>query len=585
MTAAEEKDPHIRSKTTDSEVRLVVDDELLQGKDLINVFIKTIKALRLYPADNPAVLGLKDQLFRRFQNYLEMYNSFALEIGEYDFSFKGKIVYEDQELKGSLPFLFFKDGLRELRFMEGIEEWEITGLTDIIIQRDNINEFEDDLITLIWEKDFIHISYIATDSFLEETPVLIPETQEEFRKGVNYEPMPASSHGDFEGEATGGAFDLDWEFYGKREEPAAGASGVYSLTMEELHSLHKEVEGELNPNFIFQVADILFEILGFEQDPEAYEDALGVLQKLLDALLADGEFQRASDFLNRVYILLNTYQLKDWQIQNIQHFLENLGDAKHIQRIGMILEKGTDLPLKDISAYLLLLKPNAVPGLIKILGDLNHSKGRRMLCDVVCEIGKTKSDFITQLMDDPRWYLVRNLAYILGRIGQESSMPYIQKAYAHPESRVRREAVQAAGLIGGPRAIALLTKALKDQDLRIRSMAGINLARVGKKTSLPLLLEVIQAKDFLKKDPYEVKAFFEAVGSIGSNEAIRPLQQILEHKVWFVGGVKDEVRLGAACALALIGTSEAKNVLQSGADSREDSIRQACLEARRRYGV
>jgi len=58
-------------------------------------------------------------------------------------------------LKGSLPFLFFKDGMRELRFMEGIEEWEIKGLTGIIIQRDNINEFEDDLITLIWEKDLI----------------------------------------------------------------------------------------------------------------------------------------------------------------------------------------------------------------------------------------------------------------------------------------------------------------------------------------------------------------------------------------------------------------------------------------------
>ncbi|MBU1207423.1 MAG: HEAT repeat domain-containing protein [Proteobacteria bacterium] len=262
-------------------------------------------------------------------------------------------------MQGSLPFLFFKDGMRELRFMEGIEEWEIKGLADIIIQRDNINEFEDDLITLIWEKDFIHISYLATDQFLEETPVLIPET----------------------------------------------------------------------------------------------------------------------------------------------------------------------------------------------------------------------------------WYLVRNLVYILGRIGQEASMPYIQKSYNHSESRVRREAVQAAGLIGGPRATALLTRALKDQDLRIRSMAGISLARVGKKASLPALLEVIQTKDFSKRDPYEVKAFFEAVGSVGSNEAVQPLQQILEHKGWFGGEVKDKVRLGAACSLALIGTPEAKAVLQSGANSREESIRQACLEAKRRYGV
>ena len=244
-----------------------------------------------------------------------------------------------------------------------------------------------------------------------------------------------------------------------------------------------------------------------------------------------------------------------------------------------------DLRLPEVNAYLLLLKPNAVPGLIKVLGDLTNSKSRRMLCDVVCELGKTRIDFITPFMDDPRWYLIRNLVYILGRIGQEPSMPYILKAYNLSEPRVQREAVQAAGLIGGPRASALLTRALKNQDLRIRSMAGINLARVGKKAGLPALLEVIQAKDFSKRDPYEIKAFFEAVGSVGSNEAIRPLQQILEQKGWFGGGVKDEVRLGAALSLALIGTPEAKAVLQSGANARDESIRQSCLEAKRRYGV
>jgi hypothetical protein len=210
MTAEEKKDSLVNSETVGSEVRMV-DEEFLQAKDLINTFIKTIKSFRLYPADNPTLVGMQEQLFRRFQTYLEMYNFFALEIGEYDFSFKGKIVYEDRELKGSLPFLFFKDGLRELRFMEGLEEDELKGLTDIIIQRDNINEFEDDLITLIWEKDFIHISYLATDQFLEETPVVIPETREDFRQGVNSEPMPVSARGDFEEEAAGGGFAFGWD--------------------------------------------------------------------------------------------------------------------------------------------------------------------------------------------------------------------------------------------------------------------------------------------------------------------------------------------------------------------------------------
>jgi len=584
MTSENEKNLPVGSQTTGSEVR-AVDEEPQQAKDLVNAFIKTIKAFRLYPADNPTLRGMQEQLFKRIQLFLEMYNSFALEIGEYDFSFRGKPVYEDRDLKGSLPFLFFKDGLRELRFMEGIEEWELKGFNEIVLQRDNINEFEDDLITLIWEKDFIHISYAAIDPFVEESPVLIPVTTDQFRKNVNSDPMPESARGDFQEGGAGGEFEFDRTFFDKGKDPVSGGAAVYFLTPTEMEGLRKEVEGELHPNFVFQVVDIILEIMGLEKDPEPYQDTLRTLQKLLDALLNTGEFGRARDLLNRVHIILKTYQLAEWQVEAIRQFVEILGDPEHTQRVGSILEKGTDLRLEDVSAYLLLLDSKAIPGLVKVLGDLSNSKGRRMLCDVICELAKAKPESLTPFMDDPRWYLVRNLAYIFGRIGSESSLPQLQRAYNHNEPRVRREVVQAAGLIGGPRAMALLTKSLKDPDLRIRSMASINLARVGKKASLPALLEAIQAKDFPKRDPSEVKAFFDAVGSVGSNEALRPLQQILEQKGWFSGGVKDEVRLAAACSLSLIGSPEAKAILQAGAGSREESVRRACLEAKRRFGI
>ena len=81
-----------------------------------------------------------------------------------------------------------------------------------------------------------------------------------------------------------------------------------------------------------------------------------------------------------------------------------MGDAEHTQRVGAILEKGSDLRLEEVSAYLLLLDPKAVPGLVKVLGDLSNSKGRRMLCDVICELAKGKPESLSPFMDDPRWY-------------------------------------------------------------------------------------------------------------------------------------------------------------------------------------
>ena len=100
-----------------------------------------------------------------------------------------------------------------------------------------------------------------------------------------------------------------------------------------------------------------------------------------------------------------------------------------------------------------------------------------MICDALSEIGKNAPELFTPFIDDPRWYLVRNITYILGRIGKEESLTHIQKAFSHEEVRVRREAIQALGLIGGPKAIGLLVRSLTDEDARIRSIAALNLGQ------------------------------------------------------------------------------------------------------------
>jgi HEAT repeat protein len=557
-----------------------LDEAVDQAKDLINTFVKTIKAFRLYPPENPTLVGFIDQVYRKFQLFLNKYHYFILKIGENKLSFREVTLYENPDLKTSLAFQLYKDGLRELRFMEGLEEGEVDGLIDIMKRSDSINKMEDDLVTLMWEKDFIHISYLATDEYLEEMPAIIPANIEQFRANLTFEPPPQSEMGDI-GEETDGA-EVDYYEIMKRVEspPLVGVDrSVYFLTPDELEGLRKEVELETAPSFVFIVIDILFEILALEKSPQPYQETTGALQKLLDALITLGEFQKASELLTRVNIILNTYELKDWQVDAIRQLSDKAGEPQRIEKIGKILDKGEEIRLEEVSNYLTLLKPNSIQPLIKVLGELNNSKARRMLCEVLIEIGKGNMELIIPFIDDHRWFLVRNIAYILGRMGKESALPTIQKALNHEEARVRREAIQALGIIVSSKAFDLLGKALNDQDDRNRSMAALNLARVGKKASLPALLEVVQAKDFSKRDSAEIKAFFDAIGMVGSNDAIKPLEKLLEQKSWFGMGKKDEIRLRAASALALIGTAEARSTLEAGRNSKDENIRQACLQA------
>ena len=148
------------------------------------------------------------------------------------------------------------------------------------------------------------------------------------------------------------------------------------------------------PHVLFNIIDILFEIMALEKRPEPYQDAVNVLSKLLDALLTLGEFQKATDLLSRIYIILKTYDLQDWQVKAIQQLAESAGDPQRIERIGKVLERREGVRLDEVSAYLKLLKPNSLQPLMKILGDLTNPKARRTVCDAICEIGKNSMDQI-----------------------------------------------------------------------------------------------------------------------------------------------------------------------------------------------
>ena len=558
------------------------DEEFIVARDSTSAFVKAIKAFRFYPPDNPALKGFREQVLKKFQFFLNKYQSFVIHVAEYDLSYKGKILYENRDVKTSLAFLLYKDGLREIRFMKGLEEWEVQGIIDIIKQSDNINQLEDDIVTLMWEKDFEHISHLATDEFLEETPVIVPDNIDQFRKNLVFKPLAHHVEVDPAEEGSEEGVDLDEILSRAIEEPAPFVSdrSVYFLTSDEVEGLRKDVEAEIDPTFVFNIMDILFEILALEKEPEPYQDGVNTLIKTLDAFLTLGEFTKATELLQRVNIILKTYDLQDWQIESIRKIIVEAGDEVRIDRIGKVLER-EEVRLEDVNAYLSLLQKNSITPLIKLLGELKNSKARRVFCDALSEIGKNAVELITPFIDDRRWFLVRNITYILGRIGKEQSFPYILKAFNHEEIRVRREAIQALGLIGGSKAVGLLVKAVTDNDVRIRCMAAINLGKVGKEAGLIPLLEVVQSKDFYKRQPVEIKAFFNAIGMSGSNEAVPVLQQLLERKSWFGRGTTDEIRIGAANAMAMIGTPDAKILLEEGKNSKDDSIRDACIQALR----
>jgi len=136
---------------------------------------------------------------------------------------------------------------------------------------DLLNRMEDDLVTLLWEKDFSHITFTAVDEFLEGAPPC-SATEEDLIKGSEYKGSLEDGLQEKVGRLN--PFSSRARRVGSGDQPRSGQSLVQAcqLTPEERETIDREARQEEQPDYIFTLINNLIEILlHLGEDVDAYE--------------------------------------------------------------------------------------------------------------------------------------------------------------------------------------------------------------------------------------------------------------------------------------------------------------------------
>jgi hypothetical protein len=573
---AEEREEE-RGGTPEDSSAFGQEDQLVWARDLTNHFVKTLSAYQTKLVDSRALETLQDQLMDKFRFVLEKVDSVTWDIAEYEIYYKDEIVYENTDAKSSLACHFYREGLEQIRFSRGLQEWEVVDFMEVISRAGVLNPMEDDLVTLLSERDFQHIHCVAAEYQSGRSPSEFPENVADFRKALNVEPMPSYQRMELIRE-----HGLDPGFPHQRLEGDGlrVSADQVRVQPEEMEALRERMDVETQPEFRFHAIGTLFDVMSLEGEVQGFESIVSFLYRIIESLLGRGDFTQAGQILRQLYIFLNSRELQEWQYKLIKKVIIEAGESGRIEVIGNILKRNEFSDIKGALDYFLLLQRNSIPHLCELLGNLTSSKPRRIICDALSKVGRNSIEQMTPFLEDDRWYLVRNIVYILGRIGRKEAVPFIGKALQHQDMRVRREAIQALGLIGGPEAMKYMIRSLEDRDIKIRGIAALNLGRMGEEALDPLM-ERMGSKEFFKKDVAEIRSYFKAIGMIRSDHAIPLLYSLLERRKWFGRAKADEIRACAIETLVRIGTQEAREVLQLGTESKDEPLREACSRALR----
>jgi len=131
--------------------------------------------------------------------------------------------------------------------------------------------------------------------------------------------------------------------------------------------------------------------------------------------------------------------------------------------------------------------------LIELLGSEENRGRRRGLIAMVVEVSRDDPARVVAHLDDPRWYLIRNLAIVLSRCRHPDVIHHVLPLANHLEPRVRREALRAIYALARHTDLGPFIDGLADPDESVRTVATTILRNCDNEGLVPALEELLSS--------------------------------------------------------------------------------------------
>jgi len=323
-----------------------------------------------------------------------------------------------------------------------------------------------------------------------------------------------------------------------------------AISDEELEQFLEEARRIDNAGSIRETVKTLVDVLNNTTDEkelkEVAETVLGLLSSLVD--------HREYALFREICSHLKMIAAKADPIRSgvINDLLESLVAGPTLDTLLAALWEGRESPAEqEIQASLDVLADKLVGPLVDVLRTEPRAGMRGMICDVLVRIGQHHVDDLGSFANQAPWYLVRNIANILGRMRSPQGVSYLTSLVYHQDTRVRAQTVDALASIATEEAQIRLASFLNDPELSIRLRALRSLDARGMASGLPALLAVLAMRDPLNRQFAIRQHAIEAVTRLGAKEALPALKKLAGARLAF-GRRGRELRRLARMAVAAI---------------------------------
>jgi hypothetical protein len=540
--------------------------------DLLKAFVKAVRAHQLYLPNNPMHARSLEAVRDAFAAMWQHTDELDLQIVETQLKWEGRVVLDEGErTSDNMAWLLYKDGIRELKMLKGFEEEELGIFFNLLQAVRKATDEDDDLLTLMWEREFANLQYRYVDLTAESGPgVESMERAEQKEKILS----PAQVEAGLESTTSSLAKLDDFD------------STLYFLDDREVEYLQQEVKREFSTDLRPAVIASLLDTFETQKDPTVREEICGLLDYFLLILLSTAQYRNAAYLLREASVTANRApDVLEPQKQRLTQLGELMSDPKPL---GQLLQALEDSPLRapqmELDEMFGILQPRALETILGWIRRSNNPQLKMLLEVAATRLAASHSAELIRLIGSDDEAVVTEAIRRAAALKSPAAVPALGKMLTVGEADMRVAAVTALTEIGSPGAMQMLERALTDDDREVRIVAVRALGSRNARAALPRIEAAIKGKDLRDSNLTEKMAFFEAFGLLSGDAGITLLDGIL-HAKGFMGKRDDsEFRACAAMALGKINSPKAMDCLNRATGEKDVIVRNAVSRAIRGGG-
>lgn len=541
--------------------------------DLLKAFVKAFRATQMYLPNNPMHARSIDAVREAFSHLWQHTDELILQVIETRLEWEGRVVLDEGErTSDNVAWLLYKDGIRELTMLKGFELEELSVLFNLLQRVRKATDDDDDLLTLMWEREFVTLQYRYVDLTQEGGPgVESMERQEQKEKILS----PAQAEAGLESTQSSIASMEDFD------------STLYFLDDREVEYLQQEIKREFSTDLRPAVVASLLDTFENQKDPTVREEICGLLDYFLLILLSTAQYRNAAYLLREAAVTANrATEILDTQKQRLLQLNELMSDPKPL---GQLLQALEDSPLRapqhELDELFGILQPRALETILSWIGRSTNPQLKVLLEVGASRLAGANSAELIRLIGADDEAVALEAIRRAAALKSPAAVPALGKMLTVGETDMRVAAVTALAEIGSPGALQMLERALADEDRDVRIVAVKTLGAKNARAALPRIEAAIKGRELRDGNLGEKMAYFEAYGLLCGDAGVPLLDGLLNSK-GFMGKKDDsEIRACAAMALGKINSPKATESLNKAAGEKDVMVRNAVSKAIRSGGM